>query len=119
MAQVVTRPQRFTPDEWKIASKIKHKNAERNRVTAERLILESDRLDSETREETDTTLDDVDKKIDQRLNDIKYWKEELEKKLDDIFYEIDNLEAYKVRVEKAIQSVQEPLHTAQTCLANR
>jgi len=119
MAQVVTRPQRFTPDEWKIASKIKHKNAERNRVTAERLILESDRLDSETREETDTTLDDVDKKIDQRLNDIKYWKEELEKKLDDIFYEIDNLEAYKVRVEKAIQSIQEPLHTAQTCLANR
>ena len=47
-------------------------------------------------------LDDVDKKIDQRLNDIKYWKEELEKKLDDIFYEIDNLEAYKVRVENSL-----------------
>lgn len=119
MAQVVTRPQRFTPDEWKIASKIKHKNAERNRVTGERLILESDRLDSETREQTDTNHDDVDKKIDQRLNDIKFWKEELEKKLDEIFYEIDNLEAFKVRVEKAIQSIQEPLHTAQTCLANR
>lgn len=119
MAQVVTRPQRFTPDEWKLASKIKHKNAEHNRVAAERLIFESDRLDSETREESDTTLNDVDKKIDQRLNDIKYWKEELEKKLDDIFYEVDNLEAYKVRLEKAIASIEEPLHTAQTCLANR
>jgi hypothetical protein len=63
MAQVVTRPQRFTPDEWKLAGKIKHKNAERNRVTAERLILETDRLDSETREQTDTTLNDVDKKL--------------------------------------------------------
>jgi hypothetical protein len=63
MAQVVTRPQRFTPDEWKLASKIKHKNAEHNRVAAERLIFESDRLDSETREESDTTLNDVDKKI--------------------------------------------------------
>ena len=63
MAQVVTRPQKFTPDEWKIASKIKHKNSERTRAATERLIAESNRLDSETREQTDTTLDDVDKKI--------------------------------------------------------
>ena len=63
MAQIVTRPQRFTPDEWKTANKIKHKNAERIRVQGERLILESDRLDSETREQTDTTLEDVDKKL--------------------------------------------------------
>lgn len=119
MAQVVTRPQRFTPDEWKLANKIKHTNSERNRAAAERLILESDRLDSQTREQSDTSLSDVEKKIDQRLNDIKYWKEELEKKLDDIFYETDNLEAYKVRLEKAIASIQEPLHTVQTCLANR
>ncbi len=63
MAQIVTRPQRFTPDEWKTANKIKHKNAERIRVQGERLILESERLDSETREQTDTTLEDVDKKL--------------------------------------------------------
>jgi hypothetical protein len=63
MAQIVTRPQRFTPDEWKLANKIKHKNSERVRMQGERLILESDRLDGETREQTDTTLDDVDKKL--------------------------------------------------------
>lgn len=63
MSQLVTRSQRFTPEEWKLASKIKHKNAERDRIQAERLILESDRLDSETREQSDTTLDDVNKKI--------------------------------------------------------
>ena len=119
MAQVVTRPQRFTPDEWKIANKIKHKTAERTRAAGERLIAESDRLDGETREQTDTTLDDVDKKLDQRVKDVKYWKEELEGKLDDVFQEIDAMEAYKKRVEKAIESVQEPLHIAQTCLANR
>ena len=119
MAQIVNRPQRFTPDEWKIASKIKHKNAERDRALAERLIMESDRLDGETREQSDSTLDDVDKKLDQRLADIKYWKEELEKKLDDIYKETDTLLAYKKRVENAIESIQEPLHIAQTCLANR
>ena len=63
MAQLITRPQRFTPEEWKMASKIKHKTAERDRAQAERLIFESDRLDGETREETDTTLGDVNKKL--------------------------------------------------------
>lgn len=63
MAQLVTRPQRFTPEEWKLASKIKHKGTERNRAQAERLILEADRLDGETREQTDGTLDDVNKKL--------------------------------------------------------
>ena len=56
---------------------------------------------------------------DQRIHDIKFWKEELEKKLDDVYKEVDVLEAYKIRVEKAIDSIQEPLHIAQTCLANR
>jgi tektin-1 len=119
MASVVTRPQRFTPEEWKLANKIKHKNAERNRVAGERLINESDRLDKETREQSDTTLADAEKKLDQRVADIKYWKEELENKLKDVFDEISVLEAYKRRVEKAIDSIQEPLHIAQTCLANR
>lgn len=63
MAQIVQRAQRFTPEEWKMANRIKHKTAERDRVGAERLILESKRLDNETREQSDTTLDDANKKI--------------------------------------------------------
>lgn len=63
MAQVVTRPQRFTPQEWKMANRMRHKTAERDRAAAERLILEAGRLDTETREQSDTTLDDANKKI--------------------------------------------------------
>ena len=36
-----------------------------------------------------------------------------------IVKEIDSLEVYKKRIEKAIDAVQEPLHIAQTSLANR
>jgi hypothetical protein len=43
----------------------------------------------------------------------------LEQKLDGIYKEIDTLECYKTRLEKAIESVQEPLHIAETSLANR
>lgn len=67
MAQIVQRAQRFTPEEWKMANRIKHKTAERDRVGAERLILESKRLDNETREQSDTTLDDANKKIGKHI----------------------------------------------------
>ena len=63
MAKIVTRPQKFTPEEWKLASKVKHKNTERDRATAERLILECDRLDQEGRGTVDRTLADVNKKL--------------------------------------------------------
>jgi hypothetical protein len=63
MAQLVTRPHKFTTDEWKLANQIKHANAERDRIATERLIKESDRLDNETREKADDTLEDVNKKL--------------------------------------------------------
>lgn len=63
MAKLVTRPQRFTPEEWQLASKVKHKNTERDRAATERLILECDRLDGEGRGTVDRTLADVNKKL--------------------------------------------------------
>ncbi len=47
MAKVVTCLQKFTPEEWKLASKVKHKNTERDRAAAEQLILECDRIHQE------------------------------------------------------------------------
>ena len=56
---------------------------------------------------------------EQRLNDIRYWKKELDDKLEGIVKEIDNLEAFRKRVDKALQATDEPLHIARMCLANR
>lgn len=56
---------------------------------------------------------------EQRLDDIRYWKKELDDKLDRLVTEIDSLIAYKTRVEKALQASEEPLHIAKQCLANR
>lgn len=63
MAKLVTRPQRFTPEEWNLASKVKHKNSERDRAAAEQLIQECDRLDQEGRGTIERTLADVNKKL--------------------------------------------------------
>lgn len=68
MAKLVTRPQRFTVEEWKQASNVKHKGAERDRAATERLILECDRLDAEGRATVERTLADVNKKLGMNVN---------------------------------------------------
>lgn len=98
---------------------MKYANAEAERAAAERLVDESKRLVDETDGTTFKTQRDVNKKFDQRINDIKYWQKEVDDKLDSIKVETDNLLAFKTRIEKAIESCKEPLHIAQQCLINR
>lgn len=43
----------------------------------------------------------------------------MDDKLNGLAIEIDNLEAFKTRVEKALEATAEPLHIARQCLANR
>lgn len=56
---------------------------------------------------------------EQRIDDIKYWKKELDDKLCNLVTEIDSLIAFKARVEKALEATAEPLHIAKQCLLNR
>ncbi|XP_064651656.1 tektin-1-like [Lineus longissimus] len=119
MAKLLSGPPVFTHPEWTHSNKTNYKNAELERAAAERLMAESQRRCDETAGTTDKTQKDVNKKLEQRIDDIKFWKQELDDKLDDITTETDNLLAYKVRLEKALEACLEPLHIAQECLRNR
>lgn len=119
MAKLVTPPTRFTHQEWTTSNLTKYANAETERAAAERLVEESKRLSDETEKRTEKTQRDVNKKFQQRLDDIRYWKDELDDKLAGITTEIDNLLAFKTRIEKALESTHEPLHIARQCLVNR
>jgi len=112
-------PPKFIHPEWITSNQMNYANAEGERAAAERLIEESKRLCDETENRTNKTQRDVGKKFEQRLDDIKYWQKEVDDKLDGVKVEIDNLNAFKNRVEKAIESCREPLHIAQQCLINR
>ncbi|KAK2191725.1 hypothetical protein NP493_47g05049 [Ridgeia piscesae] len=119
MAKVIQPPPKFTHPEWRVSNQSKYANAEAERIAAERLIAESDRLVDETGRTTVRTQTDVNKKFDQRLTDIKYWNSEVDDKLDDIKKEIDALVTFKSRIEKAIEGCKEPLYISQQCLLNR
>lgn len=119
MAKLVQPPTRFTHQDWKTSNLTKYANAEVERAASERLVEESKRLSDETEKRTEKTQRDVNKKFQQRIDDIKYWKQELDDKLNGLCIEIDNLLAFKTRVEKALEATAEPLHIAKQCLANR
>eukprot|EP00918_Siedleckia_nematoides_P049923 GHVU01109309.1.p1 GENE.GHVU01109309.1~~GHVU01109309.1.p1 ORF type:complete len:412 (+),score=84.90 GHVU01109309.1:30-1238(+) len=119
MAKLLQPPPKFTHPEWVISNQSQYANAEADRAAAERLIEESKRLSDETNKRTDKTQRDVNKKFEQRIDDIKYWQKEVDDKLDNIKNETDSLKAFSNRLDKAIESCKEPLHIAQQCLANR
>jgi len=119
MAKLIEAPPRFTTEEWMLANDGKNKDSERERSLAQRLIAESTRLGNETEQAAARTQADVKKKLQQRLADVRFWKQELDDKLDALRTENDMLNAYRVRLEKALEAAAENLTIATNCLANR
>uniref|UniRef100_A0A8C3HMJ9 Tektin n=1 Tax=Chrysemys picta bellii TaxID=8478 RepID=A0A8C3HMJ9_CHRPI len=118
MAKLLQAPPKFLPPEWHIANKTQYASAESQRSRSERLVAESQRLVDEIEKTTQKTQSDVNKKIEQRLDEIKFWKQELDDKLEQIVNETEVLLTFKTRLEKALESCKEPLFIAQECLLN-
>ncbi|XP_040194275.1 tektin-1 [Rana temporaria] len=119
MAKLVQLPPKFLPKEWSITNQMRFANAEAQRSRSERLVAESERLVDEIEKTTQKTQKDVNKKLEQRLDDIQFWKKELDNELEDTVNDLEQLLAYKIRLEKALQSCMEPLSIAQQCLVER
>lgn len=119
MAKLVTPPAKFLHPEWVISNQSQFANAEGERTAAELLVEESKRMCDDTEKRTQATQRDVDKKLDQRLNDIRNWQAEVDGKLADIKTEIDTLDAFRTRLERALEACAEPLQIAQQCLLRR
>ncbi|CAH3110534.1 unnamed protein product [Pocillopora meandrina] len=119
MARLVQPPPKYTPEEWHASNHLQYFNAERERAAAERLRDESFRLAHETEVRTTQTQMDVNKKLEQRITDIGFWKSELDQKQEETEDEISTLLQFKARVEKALADTELPLMIAQQCLVNR
>ncbi|XP_054749298.1 tektin-1-like [Lytechinus pictus] len=119
MSKLIQAPQRFTHGEWNYSNHANYNSAEKQRASAERLVDESNRLLDETEEATKKTQRDVNKKFEQRLDDVTYWKDELERKLKDSKDEIEMLLAYKTRLQNALEACKEPLDIVNKCLNYR
>ncbi|XP_010190476.1 PREDICTED: tektin-1 [Mesitornis unicolor] len=119
MARLLQAPPKFHPSEWDIANKMQCASTKSQKSRSERMVAESQRLLDEIEKTTQKTRSDVNKKIEQRQEEIKFWKQELDNKLDQIVNETEVLLTFKTRLEKSLESCKEPLIIAQKCLLNR
>lgn len=56
---------------------------------------------------------------EQRIQDIKFWRQELDQKFEEMVQEIETLIIYKSRVERALESCSEPFQVTFQCLTER
>ncbi|XP_032178120.1 tektin-1 [Mustela erminea] len=119
MAKLLQPPPKFLPSEWQVANKNQYHRAEAQRSRSERLVAESQRLVDEIEKTTRKSQSDVDKKLEQRLEEVRFWKKELDDKLEQLVYITEDLLTYQTRLVNALESMKEPLHINQMCLEYR
>ncbi|XP_010892088.2 tektin-1 [Esox lucius] len=119
MSRLMEPPTKFFPPEWRRANQIMYDSAEAERARSERLSAESRRLMEESDKISKRMQLDAKQKLEQRINDIKFWRTELDRKLEETVQEIENLITCKSRVERALESCSEPLRVVLQCLAER
>ncbi|EDO39292.1 predicted protein [Nematostella vectensis] len=119
MARLVQPPPKYVPEEWHASNHLQYFTAEKERAAAERLRDESERLRVEIEVRTVETQEDVNKKLDQRITDINFWKSELDRNQSETEEEINMMLNFKARLERALADTELPLMIAQQCLMNR
>ena len=117
--QFQSPPTKYVPAEWHAANNLQYTKVENERAFAERLRDECARIRKETDAITRKTQESVCHKFSQRLRDIEFWKEELQKKLADNSNEIQSLLQSKQSLEVSLRRLQHPLEVTQMCLLYR
>ncbi|MCI4386124.1 hypothetical protein PGIGA_G00058720 [Pangasianodon gigas] len=119
MSQVLKAPPKFLPSEWKHANYVHFRSAEAERARSERLTAECKRLIEDSEKSVRRMQQDANNRLEKRLKDIKFWRQELEQKLHEMVQEIELLQTIKNRVERALRSCSEPLQATLDCLNER
>lgn len=119
MAKLIISPPKYHPSEWHASNRLNYERSEKERKVSEQLRAECDRLRQEAEDTTGRKQRDVNHKFSQRVNQIKFWREELEEKLREIVSEIEAVHGRKEELERGLQATQLPLEVAKSCLAFR
>lgn len=106
------RSAKYNPSEWHESNYAKYYQSFVDRDNAEKIRHESKRTVNETEATTNKTQAEVTKKLGERIQDINFWKFELEREIQDVIAETDLLLAQKKRLENGMRATEVPLHIA-------
>ncbi|XP_028648726.1 tektin-3 [Erpetoichthys calabaricus] len=110
---------RYNPDDWHKSNQTNYRESEVARHSAERLRLDTARLIQDKDQMTRRSQDTTSRTIGERVNDIVFWKSELNHEIENMVGEINMLNEAKKRLEKALAETEGPLQVAQECLYYR
>ncbi|XP_056433840.1 tektin-3 [Gadus chalcogrammus] len=110
---------RYTPDDWYKSNQSNYRESESSRNSAERLRKDTLRLMQDREQLTRRTQEYTSKNIGERLNDIVFWRSELNHEIDNMVTEIAALAEVKRRLERALSETEGPLQVSQECLYHR
>uniref|UniRef100_A0A3B3QEQ7 Tektin n=1 Tax=Paramormyrops kingsleyae TaxID=1676925 RepID=A0A3B3QEQ7_9TELE len=109
----------FLPSEWRQANQEHYGNANAELSRSERLIAASKRLVEESDKAVQRMQQDVNKRLEQRIQDIRFWRQELNLSLENMVLEVEALLTLRTRLERALAGCSEPLDVTLQCLAER
>ncbi|XP_076615402.1 tektin-3 [Chaetodon auriga] len=110
---------RYTPDDWYKSNQNNYMESESARKSAERLRRDTIRLMQDKEQLTRRTQENTSKNIGERVNDIIFWRSELNHEIDNMVTEIAALTEVKRRLERALAETEGPLQVSQECLYHR
>ncbi|XP_062979316.1 tektin-3 [Elgaria multicarinata webbii] len=110
---------RYTPDDWYRSNLTNYKESEMSRSNAERLRVDTSRMIQDKDQQTRKTQSETTKNLGERVNDIVFWKSELNHEIDGMIGETNALTDMKKRLERALAETEAPLQVAQECLLHR
>ncbi len=110
---------RYTPKDWYNAQMTNYLASDKVRAAAERLRSDAVRLAREKDERTFKNNAESSKRLGERINDIEFWKNELEKTKNKVKRKIDDVEFKRREIERQLSETEKPLRIAQENLYER
>ncbi|XP_059386264.1 tektin-3-like [Carassius carassius] len=110
---------RYMPEDWYKSNQSNYRESESSRNSAERLRRDTVRMIQDKDQMTRRTQDTTSKNIGERLNDISFWRSELNHEIDNMVTEISVLMDVKRRLERALAETEGPLQVSHECLFHR
>lgn len=98
-------PARFTLEEWHIHNRQRFRITEDQNLLSERILEESERVRDNINEVLDYNRESTEMRMKEKINDIEFVKNEIERSRVIIQVEMEALGAYKERIQDALQSL--------------
>lgn len=114
------RSAKFTLTEWKLSNDLRARNNDDQQQLADRILGESQRIREETAERSDILKSTADRRIEERIGDVEFNKNELQIQRTEICFELEAIGVYKTRVLDCLKALESnALNICRKCLMLR